>query len=112
MLSSGSPSRIAWQVGDCCACRLQGLGWARAVITSLEDETAEVLLCDHGQAASVALRLLRPLPDEVCNTDWLSFYVNIVFLVPDNFQWSQEIVKKLLDFRVNADRVTCKASDD
>ena len=69
---------------------------------------AEVILFDYGRAGNVAVRLLRPLPDQVSQTDWLSIDLKIVVLVPDTFQWTKEVRQRMSAFRQSADRITVK----
>ena len=100
-------------MGDCCSAKFRGLGWARAVITSIrvEAEVAEVMLVDHGKTGTVALRLLHPLPEVVSQTDWLSFSLKVMVVVPDTYQWSKEVRRKVTGFWQHADRVRVKVRE-
>ena len=100
-------------MGDCCSAKFRGLGWARAVITSIreEAEVAEVMLVDHGKTGTVALRLLHPLPEVVSQTDWLSFSLKVLMVVPDTYQWSKEVRRKVTGFCQHANRVRVKVRE-
>ena len=110
---SGSPGQFGWCEGDYCAVRYpRARDWIRALIIKVREELVEVVHIDHGTSGMAPLRLLKPLPSQISQITWLSIKVEVVHTVPmpEDFQWSKEVVSKIQEFLDLNDRAAIQVS--
>ena len=110
---AGSPGQFGWCKGDYCAVRYPNASdWVRALIIEVREELVEVVHIDHGTFGRAPLRLLKPLPDQISQMTWLSIKVEVAQVdpMPEDFQWSKEVVSKMQEFIELSDRVAIQVS--
>ena len=109
--NAGNPGHCEWSEGDYCAVRYPGAkDWVRALITKVREELVEVVLIDQGVTGTAPLRLIKPIPEQISKINWLSLKVEVAWMVPKDFKWSEEVLSKVQEFIECADRVAIKVS--
>ena len=110
---AGSPGQFGWREGDYCAVRLpRTTDWVRVLITKVREELVDVVLIDHGISRTAPVRLLKPIPPQISQINWLCIKVKIAQVgpLPEDYNWSKDVVSKIEEHIELADRAAIEVS--